>query len=545
MKYIVVTGGVLSGLGKGITASSIGMLLKACGYKVTAIKIDPYLNCDAGTMNPLQHGEVFVLDDGTEVDLDLGNYERFLNENLTRHHNITTGKVYKSVIEKERRGEYLGATVQIIPHITNEIRRDIKIASETAGADIAIVELGGTVGDIESMPFLEAVRQLHIEVGHENLIFIHTTLVPVMGVVGEQKTKPTQHSAKALREIGILPDMMVCRADDYLEDKIKEKIHLFCDVPKDAVLSAPNARTIYEVPLILEKQNVTSYVLNKLNLKYSKPIQKKQMKILEDWKKFVDNVLDPEDEVTIALVGKYTDLKDSYVCVVEAIIHAGAALKTRVNIRWVDSEELEKKPDMSIYDNIHGLIVPGGFGKRGTEGKIMTIQHVRENNIPFIGLCLGFQMAVVEYARNAIGLAGANSSEFNPDAAHKVIGILPEMYNIDDLGGTMRLGSQEVQIREGSLAHRMYGKDAIFERHRHRYEVNPKLIKTLESKELKFTGRTRDNIRMEILEISSHRYFIASQFHPEFKSRPNSPAPMFYHLVKHAIEYKKENEKNR
>jgi len=542
MKYIVVTGGVLSGLGKGITASSIGMLLKECGYKVTAIKIDPYLNCDAGTMNPLQHGEVFVLDDGTEVDLDLGNYERFLNENLTKHHNITTGKVYKSVIEKERRGEYLGATVQIIPHITNEIRRNIRMAGETAGADIAIVELGGTVGDIESMPFLEAVRQLHIEVGHDNLIFLHTTLVPVMGVVGEQKTKPTQHSVKALREIGILPDMMVCRADDYLEEKIKEKIHLFCDVPKDAVLSAPNARTIYEVPIILEAQNVTSYVLQKLKLKYNKTIQKKQARNLENWKSFVDHILNPEGEVTIAIAGKYTDLKDSYVCVNEAIIHAGAALKTKVNVQWVDTERLEKNGNMSIYRDIDGLIVPGGFGKRGTEGKIMTIRHVRENDIPFIGLCLGFQLAVVEYARNAIGLEGANSTEFNSEAPHKVIGILPEMYNIDDLGGTMRLGAQEVLIRKGSLANSIYGDEVIYERHRHRYEVNPKLIETLESKELKFTGRARDGIRMEILEIPSHRYFIASQFHPEFRSRPNAPAPMFYNLVKHAIQHKREKE---
>ncbi|HID71619.1 MAG TPA: CTP synthase (glutamine hydrolyzing) [Thermoplasmata archaeon] len=543
MNYIVITGGVLSGLGKGITASSIGMLLKACGYKVTAIKIDPYLNCDAGTMNPFQHGEVFVLEDGTEVDLDLGNYERFLNENLTKHHNITTGKVYKSVIEKERRGEYLGATVQIIPHVTNEIRRNIKMAAETSEAEIAIVELGGTVGDIESMPFLEAVRQLHIEVGHENLIFIHTTLVPVIGVVGEQKTKPTQHSVKALREIGILPDMMVCRADDYLEDKIKEKISLFCDVPKEAVLSAPNARTIYEVPLILEKQGITSYILNKLNLKYTKTIQKRQQKNLKNWKEFVNNILYPEKEVTVAIVGKYTDLKDSYICVVEAVIHAGAALKTKVNIKWVDSEKFEKNPNLSVFEDIHGLIVPGGFGKRGTEGKIRTIQYVRENNIPFIGLCLGFQLAVVEYARNAIGLKDANSTEFDPDTEHKVIGILPELYNIDDLGGTMRLGAQEVLIKEGSLAHRIYGKTVIYERHRHRYEVNPKLIDLLESKDLKFTGRTRDGLRMEILEIPTHRYFIASQFHPEFKSRPNAPAPMFYHLVKNALKYKKEKKK--
>ncbi len=548
MKYIVVTGGVLSGLGKGITVSSIGLLLKACGYKVTAIKIDPYLNCDAGTMNPLQHGEVFVLDDGTEVDLDLGNYERFFNESLTGDHNITTGKVYKSVIDKERRGAYLGATVQIIPHITNEIRSNIRTAGEKAGADVVLIELGGTVGDIESMPFLEAVRQMHVEVGHENLIFIHTTLVPVMGVVGEQKTKPTQHSVKALREIGILPDMLVCRADEYLDEKIVEKLALFCDVPREAVLSDPNASTIYEIPLILEEQNITSYVMQKLGLKYNRTVQKKQEKNLEEWKEFVANILNPEQEVNIAIAGKYTDLKDSYVCVNEAIIHAGAALKTKVKVQWVDTEALEKSTTSSVgslYNDIDGLIVPGGFGKRGTEGKIMSIRHVREQGIPFIGLCLGFQLAVVEYARNVIGLEDANSSEFKKDAGSKVIGILPEMYNIDDLGGTMRLGAQDILLEADSLVNSIYGAKTISERHRHRYEVNPKLIKRMEAGELKFTGRARDGIRMEMLEIPTHRYFIASQFHPEFKSRPSTPAPMFYNLIRNALEYRREKEQGK
>jgi len=430
MKYIVVTGGVLSGLGKGITASSVGRLLKSCGFKVTGIKIDPYLNCDAGTMNPFQHGEVFVLTDGGEVDLDLGNYERFLDTNLFKDHNITTGKVYQSVIEKERRGDYLGSTVQIIPHITNEIRNSIKRVAKKSGADIAIVELGGTVGDIESMPFLEAVRQLHIEVGHENLLFIHTTLVPVMGVVGEQKTKPTQHSVKELRAIGILPDIIVGRAKEPLDNDIKRKISMFCDVPVHAVISAPDAKNIYEVPLIIKEQNISSYILKKMNLQADH-------KDLDEWKGFVSRLISPSENVNIAIVGKYVNLKDSYFSVTEALYHAGAKEDTGINIVWIEAEELERgSHEASLEEtgrrlaDVHGIVVPGGFGERGTDGKIYAIEYARKNNVPFIGLCLGFQLAVVEYCRNVLGLEKAHSSEFDEDTPDPVIDILPEQLGI-------------------------------------------------------------------------------------------------------------------
>ncbi len=541
MKYIVVTGGVLSGLGKGITASSIGCLLKSQGYKVTGIKIDPYLNCDAGTMSPFQHGEVFVLADGGEVDLDLGNYERFLDTNLTREHNITTGKVYRSVIEKERKGDYLGSTVQIIPHITNEIRQKIKDVAKKSDVDIAIIELGGTVGDIESMPFLEAVRQLHIEVGHENLLFVHTTLVPVMGVVGEQKTKPTQHSVKELRAIGILPDLIIGRAKNPLEDDIKNKISMFCDVPVRAVISAPDAQNIYEVPLILKKQNITSYILDKLKLKSRK-------KDLKAWKEFVKKLISPKKSVKIALVGKYTNLKDSYISVSEALQHAGAKEDTGVEIIWVEAEDLEKATHDKSMEATHehlkdvdGIVVPGGFGERGTEGKIYAVEYARTKKIPFIGLCLGFQLSVAEFSRNVLGLDGAHSKEFDEDTKYAVIDILPEQVGIKAMGGTMRLGDQKVFIKKGTLAEKVYGSSEIIERHRHRFEVNPKFIKKIEKAGLKFSGIDEEGIRMEICENPDHPYFIASQFHPEFRSRPMKPAPMFHNLIKYAFKYKKKH----
>lgn len=538
MKYIVVTGGVLSGLGKGITASSVGRLLESCGYKVTGIKIDPYLNCDAGTMNPFQHGEVFVLTDGGEVDLDLGNYERFLDTNLTKDHNITTGKVYQSVIRKERRGDYLGHTVQIIPHITNEIRDMIKTVAENSGADIAVVELGGTVGDIESMPFLEAVRQLHIEVGHEDLLFIHTTLVPVMGVVGEQKTKPTQHSVKELRAIGIQPDIIVGRAKEPLEEDIKRKISLFCDVPVRAVISAPDAKTIYQVPLILRDQNISDFILEKMQLKGGHHD-------LHDWEGFVRRLVSPSGSVNIAIVGKYIDLKDSYFSVTEALYHAGAEEDTGINIIWIEAEDLEKgtheeslEETARRFSDVHGVVVPGGFGERGTDGKIYAIEYVRTNNIPFIGLCLGFQLSVVEYCRNVLGLDKAHSREFDPETPHPVIDILPEMEGVEDLGGTMRLGDQLVNVGKDTLAESIYGSTQIYERHRHRYEVNPHYIHRLIELGLVFSGRDEEGRRMEICELPDHPYFIASQFHPEFRSRPMKPAPMFHHLVKHAKTFK-------
>jgi CTP synthase len=529
IKYVIVTGGVLSGLGKGITTSSIGRLLKSHGYSVTAIKIDPYLNCDAGTMNPFQHGEVFVLSDGGEVDLDLGNYERFLDVNLSSDNNITTGRVYKSVIEKERHGNYLGKTVQIVPHITDEIREWIKRVAQQSGARICLVEVGGTVGDIESMPFLEAVRQLHQEVGHENLVFIHTTLVPVMGVVGEQKTKPTQHSVKELRSIGIDPDIIVGRGEQPLNQGTKEKIALFCDVPVEGVISAPDAKNIYWVPLILDEQGLTDLLLDKFKLA--------KRRDLKEWKQFVDKIDNLEHTVTIGIVGKYTYLEDSYISILEAFRHAGAATNTEVMVEWIDAEKIEEG-DTEKLKKIDGLLVPGGFGIRGAEGKIRAINYARRNKIPFLGICFGFQLAVVEYGKNVLGL-DCHSTEIDPHTKHPLIYILPEQDGIDDMGGTMRLGEQAIKIKEKTRAYTLYGKKKISERHRHRYEVNPEYIEKIEKKGLIFSGCSTDTIRMEMCELPTHPYFMASQFHPEFKSHPLSPAPLFCGLVKASLDQKK------
>ncbi|MEM3395988.1 MAG: CTP synthase (glutamine hydrolyzing) [Thermoplasmata archaeon] len=534
MKYIIVTGGVLSGLGKGITVSSIGKLLKSSGLRVTAIKIDPYLNCDAGTMNPYQHGEVFVLDDGGEVDLDLGNYERFLGESLTSDHNITTGKVYKAVIEKERKGDYLGKTVQIIPHITNEIKERIKRVSERTNADVTIVEIGGTVGDIESMPFLEAVRQLRREMGSEsNCIFIHTTLVPVLSTVGEQKTKPTQHSVKELREIGIQPDVIVARSSAPLDYEIKKKISLFCDVPLEAVISAPDIDCIYKVPLVLHEQNLTSYLLRKLELGERKTE-------LEEWKKMVETLEHPSGEVSIAIVGKYTHLKDSYLSYTEAIRHCEAALATRVNKIWMESETLEEKPDeIEKLKEVDGILVPGGFGNRGIEGKIKAIEFARENKVPFLGVCLGFQLATVEFARNVLGYKDANSTEFNPDTTHPVIDLLPEQKGIKEMGATMRLGAHKIHLKPKTMIASLYNSTVIYERHRHRYEVNPNFIEVLESHGLRYTGKSEDGRRCEVLELDGHPFFLGTQFHAEFKSRPGAPSPPYFGFIRACIEYRK------
>jgi CTP synthase len=532
MKYVIVTGGVLSGLGKGITVSSIGKLLQSKGLKVTAIKIDPYLNCDAGTMNPYQHGEVFVLDDGSEVDLDLGNYERFLDASLTKDHNITTGKVYREVIEKERRGDYLGQTVQIIPHITDAIRNMIKAAAEKSQADVTLVELGGTVGDIESAPFLEAVRQLHIEVGHNNCMFVHTTLVPVMSVVGEQKTKPTQHSVKELRAIGILPDAIVARAKEPLTQSIKEKISLFCDVPTSAVISAPDADSIYRVPIILEKQGITGFLMGRLQLQ-------KTTEDLKEWKEFLNRIDNPKHEATVAIVGKYTHLKDSYLSHIEALNHCGAMTQTKIDIRWVEADDENPGGTIAQLDGVEGIVVPGGFGKRGANGKMEAAGYARENNIPFLGICLGFQMAIAEFARSVLGCEGANTTEFDPESPHPVVCILPEQKGVKDLGGTMRLGAQEVIVEEGSKAHALYGTTKIYERHRHRYEVNPDYIDRIEEAGLKFKGKDTEGTRMEIAELEGHPYYVASQFHPELKSRPMNPAPLYVGLVRAIIENKK------
>lgn len=519
-KYLIVTGGVLSGLGKGITTASIGVLLKARGISVTAIKIDPYLNCDAGTMNPYEHGEVFVLDDGSEVDMDLGTYERFLGEDLSSDHNITTGKVYQRVIEKERQGYYLGETVQIIPHATDEIKSGIQRVASKTKADVVIVELGGTVGDIESMPFLEASRQLHQEFGHENVVFVHTTLIPMLSVVGEQKTKPTQHSVKELRAIGIQPDVIVGRCEGPLDESIKKKIALFCDVPLDAVISATNAESIYQVPLEFEKQGVAEYLLDRFKIE-SRPAE------LGEWKQFVDNLLHSESKIRIAIVGKYTDLNDSYVSYEEAVIHAAANLQSRAEIKWIEADDYEE----GMLSDVDGLIVPVGFGHRGAEGKIRAIRYARENALPFLGICYGFQLAVIEFARHVVGLNGANSTEFEAEPVYPVISLMPEQQGIDELGATMRLGTYPVVIERGTMAHQLYGETEIGERHRHRWEVNPEYIKQIEDAGMVFSGKSPDGRRMEIAEIPDHPFFIASQFHPEFRSRPILPRPLFTGLV--------------
>lgn len=522
---MVVTGGVLSGLGKGITTSSIGRLLLARGIKVSAIKIDPYLNVDAGTMNPFEHGEVFVLDDGSETDLDLGNYERFLDAHFTKYNNITTGKVYQHVIQKERRGDYLGKTVQIIPHITNEIQDWIETVGGNSGADVVMVEVGGTVGDIESAPFLEAVRQLHRKLG-DDMVLIHTTLVPVMGAVGEQKTKPTQHTVRDLREIGLKPDMIACRCENPLEPETQEKIALMCDVRDDMVFSAHDCRSIYEVPLLLEEQGIADKVLSLLGMEAPAPD-------LAKWTEFVERSLSPKESMDVAFIGKYTNLADSYLSITEALRHAGASLDCKVNIQFVEGEDLETD-DVAAWNTIRSadaILVGPGFGHRGTEGKIRAVQYARENGTPFMGICLGFQLAIVEYARNVVGLTGANSQEMDVNTDHPVICILPEQFEIEDLGGTMRLGNYDCAIQEGTLAHRLYGATTIGERHRHRYEMNPDYIEQLEGAGLVFSGRMEKKPIMEIMELPNHPYFIGGQFHPEFNSRPLSPGPMFTGLV--------------
>lgn len=516
IKYLFVTGGVLSGLGKGITSASIGLLLKSRGIKVTAIKIDPYLNCDAGTMNPYQHGEVFVLADGGEVDMDLGSYERFLNIDLASEHNITTGKVYQRVIEKERQGRYLGQTVQIIPHATDEIQSMIKRVGEASGAEVVIIELGGTVGDIESMPFLEAARQMRQELGPEACVFVHTTLVPVVQVVGEQKTKPTQHSVRELRAIGIQPDVIVGRSPQPLQEATRRKIALFCDVPSEAVISAPDAELIYQVPLIFQEQGLTDYLLQRLELHPSS-------RDLTEWKAYLAAALHPSHRLQVALVGKYTALNDSYVSYAEALAHAGVALGLRAEIRWIEAEDFSED-DLS---GVQGLIVPVGFGRRGSEGMIRAIHYARTHALPFLGICYGFQLAVIEFARYQLGMKGANSTEFEAEASPPVIDLMPEQAGLSRLGATMRLGAQPVRLARGTEAYRLYGQTEIEERHRHRYEVNPKYIKQLEAGGLRFSGKSLDGRRMEIAEIADHPFFIASQFHPEFLSRPMHPRPLF------------------
>ncbi|APX95272.1 glutamine hydrolyzing CTP synthase [Natronorubrum daqingense] len=518
-KFIFVTGGVMSGLGKGITAASTGRLLKTAGFDVTAVKIDPYLNVDAGTMNPYQHGEVYVLEDGGEVDLDLGNYERFLDIDMTSDHNITTGKTYQHVIEKERAGDYLGKTVQIIPHITDDIKRRIREAAE--GTDVCLIEVGGTVGDIEGMPYLEALRQFAHEEPEENVLFTHVTLVPY-SKNGEQKTKPTQHSVKEVRSIGLQPDIIVGRCEDRLDPETKEKIALFCDIPTDAVFSNPDVEDVYHVPLMVEEEGLDQYVLEHFGLADEALATGERT---NDWREIVTT--EKDGNVDVALVGKY-DLEDAYMSIHESLKHAGFEVGVDVNVHWVAADELADGHDGQL-EGMEGVIVPGGFGMRGSEGKIEAVRYARENDVPFLGLCLGFQMAVVEYARNVLGLEGAHSAEMVEDTPHPIIDILPEQYEVEDMGGTMRLGEHTTVIEPETLAYDLYDDTSCTERHRHRYEVNPEYFDDFEDEPLTFSG-TAGN-RMEILELEDHPYFLGTQFHPEYTSRPGQPSPPFLGLV--------------
>ena len=525
-KYIFVTGGVVSSLGKGITAASLGRLLKSRGIKVTIQKFDPYINIDPGTMSPYQHGEVFVTEDGAETDLDLGHYERFIDINLTRNSNVTTGKIYWSVLNKERRGDYLGKTVQVIPHITNEIKQRVYAVGAHDDADVVITEIGGTVGDIESLPFLEAIRQVKKEVSKNDVLYIHVTLIPYISAAGELKTKPTQHSVKELRSIGIQPDILVCRTEQKLSEDMKEKLALFCDVDANAVIQNMTASTIYEVPLMMQKEGLDKIVLEKLQLDY-RPAH------MEDWERMVHRIKNPETKVKIAVVGKYVELPDAYISVTEALHHAGIANSTEVKIKWVNSEQLEGDDvDLAdVFAGCKGILVPGGFGDRGVEGKISAIRYARENNIPFLGLCLGMQCAVIEYARNVAGLKGANSAEFDENAPYPVIDLMMEQKNVKGYGGTMRLGAYDCILKKGSVAAKAYGKEKISERHRHRYEVNNEYLKQIADAGLVFSGMSPDGMLAEVIELPKLDWFVASQFHPEFKSRPDKPHPLFKGLI--------------
>jgi CTP synthase len=528
-KYIFVTGGVVSSLGKGITAASLGRLLKNRGLKVTIQKFDPYINVDPGTMSPYQHGEVFVTDDGAETDLDLGHYERFIDINLSKNSNVTTGKIYSSVIAKERRGEYLGGTVQVIPHITNEIKERVFRAGREAHSDVVITEIGGTVGDIESLPFLEAIRQIKSDIGRDNVMYIHVTLIPYLKAAGEVKTKPTQHSVKELRSLGIQPHVVVCRSEHALTEDMKRKLALFCDIDANAVIEALDADTLYEVPMMLRAQGMDDIVVNHLKLSTQPPD-------MTEWQGLIDRVRSLKHTTEIAIVGKYVALHDAYLSIVESLGHAGIDCNTEVNIRWVNAEEVFDHNVDELLSGVHGILVPGGFGDRGIEGKVSAIRYAREKNIPFFGICLGMQVAVVEYARSVAKLEGANSSEINPTTPYPVIDLLPEQKDIEDLGGTMRLGLYPCKIAEGSLAMACYEDELVYERHRHRYEFNNEYRDMIESAGLRISGTSPDGRLVEIVELPGHRWFMAVQFHPEFISRPNRPQPLFRHFVRAAFD---------
>lgn len=529
-KYIFVTGGVLSALGKGIAASSIGMLLESHGYKITLQKLDPYLNVDPGTMNPFQHGEVYVTDDGAETDLDLGHYERFTTTKTSQAHNWTAGKIYESIIRKERKGEYLGKTVQVIPHVTDEIKSAFYAVSDKN--DIVIVEIGGTVGDIEGLPFLEAIRQMRLALGPENTLFIHLTLVPFIKTSGELKTKPTQHSVKELQAIGIQPDIILCRTDRFLSTEIKAKISLFTNVPLEAVITAKDVDNVYEIPLIFAKEELDHIILNKLKL----PLKKRR---LTRWRNLVERMKNPRDTVNIAMVGKYAGLQDSYISLNQALYHAGTAHQLKVNISWVEAEDLENKKVEEILGEADGILVPGGFGVRGIEGKINSVTFSREKKVPFFGICLGMQCATVEFARNIASLDNANSSEFNPKTPHKIFFKWRKLKGVKDLGGTMRLGQFLCRLKKDTVAEKAYGKTEVYERHRHRYEFNPDYEKVLTKAGLVISGKNPKHGLVEIVEIKNHPWFLGCQFHPEFKSKPLEPHPLFKAFIGASYAYRR------
>jgi len=530
-KFIFITGGVLSSLGKGLAAASIGALLDASSLRITLIKLDPYINVDPGTMNPFQHGEVYVTDDGAETDLDLGHYERYTSARMSQKNNYTTGRIYYNVITKERRGDYLGGTVQVIPHITDEIKRCIITAAE--GVDLAIVEIGGTVGDIEGLPFLEAIRQLRGDLGKENVCYIHLTLVPYIATAGELKTKPTQHSVKELRAIGIQPDILLCRTDRYLTQDIKAKIALFCNISPDAVITAKDVDSIYEVPLVFHKEGLDEKIMEILNMWTRAPV-------LDEWERLVEKIRNPRDEVKIAIVGKYVHLTESYKSLSEALVHGGIANNCKVSLKYVDSEELESDGWESKLSGVDAILVPGGFGSRGINGKMRAIQLAREKDVPFLGICLGMQLAVIEFARNVCGLQGANSTEFDETTPHPVIDLMEGQKSVKEKGGTMRLGAYPCRLVEGSIAWSAYGSQEISERHRHRYELNNAYREILERKGMRITGISPDGSLVEIVELPQQRWFLGCQFHPEFKSKPLAPHPLFVSFVRAALEYKME-----
>lgn len=546
-KYIFVTGGVISSLGKGITSASIGKILELRGLKVTLMKFDPYINVDPGTMNPYQHGEVYVTDDGAETDLDLGHYERFTCARMTRFNNVTTGQVYHAVISRERRGDYLGKTIQVIPHITGEIKERIKKVAAVSNADIVLVEIGGTVGDIESLPFLEAARQFEQEMGERNVLYIHLTLVPYIKVADEIKTKPTQHSVGTLREIGIQPDILICRSEKALTDAVKEKISLFCSVRKEAVIEARDVETIYQIPIVFKEQILDEIILSHFGLICRPSVHaagEAGIGDLKDWERnVVERVINPRHKVRIAVVGKYIGLQDAYKSIYEALVHAGIANDARVEVKKVDSEDIEKEGPAESLDGVTGVLVPGGFGSRGIEGKIKAIEFARVQRVPFLGLCLGMQCSVIEFCRHVCGLKEANSTEFKPKTKYPVISLLEEQRRVKDLGGTMRLGASPCRVKKGTLASKIYNRELISERHRHRYEFNNKYKKILEKKGMRFSGLYPKKNLVEIIELKNHPFFIAVQFHPEFKSKPDEAHPLFREFIKAALNPKAQNQK--